>query len=100
MNSLYFILSVESTIEMTENKNLTEMTKLNQVVLLFVWVTTVESVRKKNPTNNYGRTLGAFYNFIVLYDLHSSDAEFRNINYEAQIFILNTNTNSFTGFLE
>lgn len=26
--------------------------------------------------------LDAFYNFIVLYDLHSSDAEFSNINYE------------------
>lgn len=44
---MYFILSVESTIEMTGNKNLTEITKLNQVVLLFVWVTTVESVREK-----------------------------------------------------
>lgn len=92
MNSLYFILSVESTIEMTGNKNLTEITKLNQIVLLFVWVSTVESVRKKNPTNYNGRTLDPFYNFIVLYDLHSWDAEFRNVNYESQIFILNTNT--------
>jgi len=35
MKSLYFILSVESTVEMTVNKNLTEMTKLKQEILLF-----------------------------------------------------------------